>query len=266
MKKRVYEILEAATPGDRTSWVVDVFLITLISLNVLALALGTVDEAYQAAPGLFIWFERASILVFTAEYLLRVWSCTADPRYSSSMTGRLRFVVSPFMIIDLIVILPFFVLLGLSLPGYDLRFFRAIRLVARVVRLTRYYHGFRTLQMALAARSSELMTVLVVLGVLLVVAASLMFYAEGSAQPEKFSSIPAAMWWSIITLTTVGYGDVSPVTGPGKVIAGCIAILGIGLFAVPAGILGSAFLEQIGRRDRSEIMICPHCGEEIQDQ
>ena len=124
MKKRVYEILEAATPGDRTSWAVDVFLITLISLNVLALALGTVDEAYQAAPGLFIWFERASILVFTAEYLLRVWSCTADPRYSSSMTGRLRFVVSPFMIIDLIVILPFFVLLGLSLPGYDLRFFR----------------------------------------------------------------------------------------------------------------------------------------------
>ena len=263
MKKRVYEILEAASPGDRTSRAIDLFLITLISLNVLALVIGTVDEAYRTAPGLFLWFERASMLVFTVEYLLRVWACTEDPKYSGSKAGRLRFLVSPFMVIDLIVILPFFVLLGLNLSGLDLRFFRAIRLAARVSRLTRYYHGFRNLRMAVAARTSELTTVLVVLGVLLVVAASLMFYAEQDAQPDKFSSIPAAMWWSIITLTTVGYGDVSPVTGPGKVIAGFIAILGIGLFAVPAGILGSAFLEQIERRNRSAVTICPHCGEEI---
>ena len=95
MKKRVYEILEVASPGDRTSRAIDLFLITLISLNVVALVIGTVDEAYRTAPGLFLWFERASMLVFTVEYLLRVWACTEDPKYSGSKAGRLRFLVSP---------------------------------------------------------------------------------------------------------------------------------------------------------------------------
>ena len=147
----------------------------------------------------------------------------------------------------------------------DLRSFRALRLVARAARLTRYSPGMQTMAAAIAARKHELYTVVAVLAVMLVLAASLMYFAEREAQPEKFASIPEAMWWSIITLTTVGYGDVAPVTALGRVIAGCIAILGIGIFALPAGILGASFLEQIERRRGPTIRICPHCGEEIHE-
>ena len=97
----------------------------------------------------------------------------------------------------------------------------------------------------------------------LVMASSLMFFAENNAQPDKFSSIPEPMWWSIITLTTVGYGDVAPVTIIGRIIAGLIAILGIGMFALPAGILGTGFLEELQQRRRQESRLCPHCGEEL---
>ena len=100
---------------------------------------------------------------------------------------------------------------------------------------------------------------------MLVLAASLMYFAEKEAQPEKFASIPAAIWSSIITLTTVGYGDVAPLTVPGRIIAGLIAIRGIGFFALPVGILGSSFLAQIQRRRQHETRICPHCGEEVHE-
>ena len=238
-------------------------LTLLISLNVVALIVGTVDSLFEAAPKVFELFDTVSVGIFTVEYMMRVWSCTSDPRYSRPVWGRLRFMASPIMVIDLLAILPFYVLPLLEIERLDLRSFRALRLVARAARLTRYSKGFQTLGAALSSRRQELSTVVVVLLVLLVLASSLMFYAEREAQPDKFSNIPEAMWWSVITLTTVGYGDVAPVTGPGRMIAGLIAILGIGLFALPAGILGSSFLEQIERNRQPEVRTCPHCGEEI---
>ena len=142
---------------------------------------------------------------------------------------------------------------------------RVLRLVARAAWLTRYSPGFHTLAAVIEARKYELLTVVAVLAIMLVLAASLMYFAEKEAQPEKFASIPAAIWWSIITLTVVGYGDVAAVTVPGRIISGLIAILGIGFFALPAGILGSSFLEQIQHRRQHETRICPHCGEEIHE-
>ena len=264
MKQRIYEILEVARPGDRISQIFDALLAILISLNVLALILGTIDSIFEAAPKVFDLFDTVSVGIFTVEYALRVWSSTSDPRYSRLVLGRLRFMISPMMLVDLVAIAPFYILPLFHVERLDLRSFRALRLVARAARLTRYSSGFQTLGAALGARKQELATVVTVLLVLLVLASSLMFYAEGEAQPDKFSSIPAAMWWSVITLTTVGYGDVAPVTSGGRVIAGVIAILGIGLFALPAGILGSSFLELVERR-RSGTRICPHCGEEIHE-
>ena len=161
-------------------------------------------------------------------------------------------MLSLFMLIDLLSILPFFVLLLYDQQALDLRAFRALRFVARAARLTRYSPGFHTLAAVFAAIKYELLTVVAVLAVMLVLAASLMYFVEKEAQPEKFAGIPAAMWWRIITLTTVGYGDVAPVTVPGRIIAGLIAILGIGFFALPAGTLGSSFLEQIQRRREHE--------------
>ena len=133
-----------------------------------------------------------------------------------------------------------------------------------MARLGRYFTGIQTLGRVTRSKSGELATVVLLLGLLLLLASSLMFYAETQAQPEQFSSIPAAMWWAIVTLTTVGYGDVFPITAFGRAVAGVIAILGIGLFALPAGILGSGFLEEIQNRAYAP-RLCPHCGEEIQD-
>lgn len=263
-KLRVYEILEVAKPEDRASTIFDTFLISLIAVNALALILGTVEEVRIISPIAFRAIEAVSVSIFTLEYLLRVWSCTTDPNYSRPIMGRLSYVLAPLQVIDLLAILPFFIVFFFDLGGLDLRFLRAMRLLARVGKLSRYSSGVRTLGRVLHAKREELLTVVLVLSILLVLASSLMFFAEKNAQPDKFANIPSAMWWSIITLTTVGYGDVFPVTIPGRIVAGLIAIVGIGLFALPAGILGSGFLEEIQSRAKA-VQICPHCGEEIHE-
>ena len=262
MKKRVYEIVEAAAPGNRASEVFDIFIISLIALNTVALIVGTVEEIHQVAPQAFRVFEIISVAIFTVEYLLRVWSCTADPRYAHPASGRLRFIVSPVALIDLLAILPFYMVLLVNLHGLDLRFLRAVRLLARVARMGRYSSGLCTLARVVHAKRSELLTVIMVLSVLLLMTSSLIFFAEKEAQPDKFANIPQAMWWSIITLTTVGYGDVFPVTVAGRLLAGLIAIVGIGLFALPAGILGSGFVDEL-RKSTDTPRICPHCNKEI---
>ena len=177
------------------------------------------------------------------------------------LEARLKFMMSPLAIFDLMAILPFYVVL-FNLPGIDLRFVRAARLVGRAARLGRYSSGIRTLGLVLQAKRDELFSVVVVLLLLLLLASSMVFYAENGTQPEKFSSIPETMWWGIITITTVGYGDVYPVTILGRILAGAMAVLGIGLFALPAGILGSGFIQEVQQRPERE-SICPHCGERI---
>ena len=264
MKKRLHEILEEAAPEDRASRAFDVFLISLITLNAVALIVGTVEEIHELSPEAFLAIEVLSVAIFTVEYVLRVWSCTVDPRYSHPVLGRLRFMVSPIVLIDLLAIVPFYVGLFPNLHKLDLRLLRAVRLLARLARLGRYFSGLRTLSRVVHAKRSELLTVLLVLSILLFIASSLMYFAENGAQPDKFSNIPQSMWWSVITLTTVGYGDVTPVTFMGRLLAGVIAIVGIGLFALPAGILGSGFVEEI-RRDADAVMTCPHCNKEIGD-
>ena len=251
--------MEVGRPGDRASRAFDVLLALLIVLNVAALILGSVEGIYQAAPAAFRWFEAASVVIFSIEYGLRIWVCTAGP----GAGGRLRFILSPVMLIDLAAILPFYLFLLAGMGGMGSPGFRVARLLARAARLGRYSRGLRTLAAAFQSRAGELLSVLLVMGVLLVLASAVMFFAENAAQPEKFASIPAAMWWSVITLTTVGYGDVAPVTVAGRVVAGVIAILGVGLFAIPAGILGSGFVEQMQQRNRAAAATCPHCGREI---
>ena len=262
MKKRVHQILEEAVPGDRASRAFDIFLISLITLNAVALILGTVEEIHELSPQAFFTIEVVSVAIFTVEYVLRVWSCTVDPRYAHPVTGRLRFMVSPIVLVDLLAILPFYVALFPNLHKLDLRLLRAVRLLARLARLGRYFSGLRTLSRVVHAKRSELLTVLLVLTILLFIASSLMYFAENGAQPDKFANIPQAIWWSVITLTTVGYGDVVPVTVMGRLLAGVIAIVGIGLFALPAGILGSGFVEEI-RRSTDTVRVCPHCNREI---
>jgi voltage-gated potassium channel len=225
------------------------------------------------SPRLFSIFECVSVIIFTIEYLARAWSCVEKPQYAKPVSGRLRFLIAPLAVIDLLAVLPFY----LPFVGIDLRFLRILRMMRmfRIAKLGRYSQSLQILQRVAAGKKEQLVCTLFMLVLLVVVAASMLYYAEHGAQPKDFSSIPAAMWWAICTLTTVGYGDIFPVTGLGKVMASIIAVLGIGVFALPAGILGAGFVEEMGRKDQADNSNtekagatgmptrCPHCGKEI---
>lgn len=259
IREHVYYFLE---PGDDKGRSVDVAIIVLIFLNIVALILETVESIYSAHQATFALIENVSIAVFSVEYILRIWSCTTNPRYAHPVSGRLRFLVSPLGIIDLLAILPFF----LPFFGVDLRFVRTVRLlrIFRIVKLARYSRALRLLGHVVHQRKEELLSIFFVLLTLLIISSSLMFFAEHNVQPEVFSSIPTTMWWGIVTLTTVGYGDAYPITPLGQTIGAIIAVLGIGMFALPAGILGAGFTDELQKMRQSgegEPTRCHHCGE-----
>ncbi len=262
LKLRVFEILSVDEGEDRVSRAVDTILLLLILSNVAALVLVTDERIYGLAPGFFFYFELVSFCIFAVEYALRLWACTSDPRYSHRIAGRVRYALQPLMLADGVAVMSYFILLALP-SGMDLGAFRALRLVSRMALLARYSSGLQALNAAISARRNELLGVVSVVAALLVLASSLMYFLEESAQPDKFSSIPETMWWGIITVTTVGYGDVAPITPAGRLLAGVIALLGIGIFALPAGILGSGFMEQVNRRRNPSITSCPRCGLEL---
>ena len=210
------------------------------------------------------FFEDFSLTVFAVEYLVRLWVITANPRFSQPLTGRIRFVLTPMAIIDLIAILPLF----LPPMSVDARFVRVIRVlrIFRVLKLVRYFRALRLLGHVIADRKEELVSIFLVLLILLALSSSLMYFVEHEDQPEVFTSIPATMWWSIVTLTTVGYGDTYPITALGQTIAAVIAILGIGMFALPAGLLGAGFVDALAaHRSEEPERRCPHCGERLDE-
>ena len=260
-KKRAYEILEKASPGDRLSQVFDVFIIVLISLNIFVVIIDTVQSISASFSQFFRYFEWFSIAIFSVEYVLRVWSCTASQIFKNPVRGRLRYMLSPLALVDLLAILPFY--LPMLIPC-DLRMLRAVRLfrLFRILKMGRYSKAIQLLCQVIKRKREELVIMIFLVFVLLIIASSLMYYIEHAEQPDAFSSIPEAMWWGVATLTTVGYGDVYPVTSFGKAVGAFISLLGIGLFALPAGILASGFAESIQDGKKSKIT-CPHCGKEI---
>ena len=259
VRKRIWEIVEVARPGDTASRIFDICILTLILLNVIAVVIGSV-KSLEARWGLFLNdFEIFSVAVFTLEYLIRLWSCTADPRFAGRIGGRLRHALRLISIIDLLAVLPFY----LPLLGIDLRSLRVLRLlrILRVAKIGRYYTSLNLIKQVLLSKREELVLSSFMMGLLLVVSSTLLFYCENTAQPQAFSSIPATMWWAVATLTTVGYGDMYPVTLMGKFLASVIAILGIGMFALPTGILGAGFVESI--QQSKDQQVCPHCGKAL---
>ena len=201
---------------------------------------------YDAHKTLFDRFEIFSIIFFKIEYLFHVWSSVEshNPRFKSSIKGRLRYMLTPLALIDLIVILPFYVS---ELVGVDLRMLLALRLL-RVFRLTRYAKSMNMLLQVLRDEAPIISSALFVLLMLISVAASITYLAEHEAQPEAFASIPHALWWAAVTMTTIGYGDVVPVTLIGRICAAAIGIVSVGMVALPAGILASGFNEALHKR------------------
>jgi len=261
MKKRIYEILEVALSGDKPSRIFDIFIVVLIFLNVLAVILETIESLSVQFVQFFKIFEIFSVVVFTLEYLLRVWSCSENQKYKKPLLGRIRFIITPLALIDLFAVLPFY--LPMLIP-FDLRFIRAVRLIRlfRLFKIGRYSESVKLFGKVLKGKKEELFIIVFVIFILLTISSSLLYYVEYEAQPEVFSSIPAAMWWGVITLTTVGYGDMCPITPLGKFFGAIISLLGIGMFALPAGILSAGFIEEI-RKKKEKSSICPYCGKEI---
>ena len=260
-KKTVHGLLHPEIVGDK-HWdkVINVFIIVLIILNVIAVMLETVPSVYEGREDLFYYFDLFSVIIFTIEYVLRVWSINHDPRFRHSIRGRLRYMVTPGAIIDLVAFLPFYLQ---RYVGFDLRFFRILRLLRffRLFQLTSYMKAAKLVSNVFKTRFNELLLSLVLTLFLIVIASCLVYFAEHPAQPDKFTSIPATIWWAVVTLTTVGYGDIVPITILGKTFASLILLAGVALLALPEGIITSGFLEELAKNRRGNK--CPHCGEPL---
>jgi len=261
VKRRLYEILNEPAEGDGLSRAFDIFLMALISINVLAVVFETVQGLPAQVRSALRILEVVSVGVFTAEYLSRLWTCTIDDRFKKAVWGRIRFALAPLMLIDLVAILPFYLPM---LIACDLRFVRAIRLLrlSRLAKMGRYSRSLKVLGRVVVNKKEEILITLFVGAIFLVIASGAVYLIERDVQPDSFSSIPAAMWWGVTALTPLGSGGMAPETSAGKLIGGIIAVLGIGMFALPAGILGSGFVEEI-QKSREESLTCPHCGKKI---
>ncbi len=260
IRRRVFQVLEFSSKDDWLTLIDDVLLTTLIALNAVAVTLETVHSLYSEYKVLFDTFELVSISIFTVEYILRLWICTLRVEYQQPLKGRIRFALTPLALVDLFAILPFYFPYFLPI---DLRFLRTLRLfrLLRIFKLTRYSAALRTLGTVVKLKKEELLISVMIVLVILFFASTLMYFIENEVQPETFGSIPKSLWWGVVTLTTVGYGDVYPVTPLGKVLGAVIAFLGVGMFALPAGILASGFADRLHRKQ--ERTTCPHCGKEI---
>lgn len=246
LRDRVWALLQPAEDGDRWSRFVDLFIISVVLISIASSVLSTEDALYQSAPRVFDAIDAVSGVVFVVEYLLRLWSCTADPRFRRVLIGRARWMASPLAIVDLLAVLPMLI----SVLPIDLRVLRLLRVMRllRVLKLTRYSAAAALMRDVLVRTREQLVLTIGLLAGLLLLTATLMYAVEGDAQPEQFGSVPRAMWWSIVTLTTIGYGDVYPVTPIGRALAAVVAVLGIGLVALPTGIIGAGYVAEIERR------------------
>ncbi|HEY0741330.1 MAG TPA: ion transporter [Chryseosolibacter sp.] len=262
LRKWAYNLLEPAISGNKAAKAIEVLLITLIFCNIIAIILESVKSIEAEYSDFFHSLEFFSVIIFSIEYFLRVWTAPENPKYSHPVIGRLRYAMSPMALIDLFSILPFYI----GFMDLDMRFIRIVRTfrLIRVLKIARYLKALNLIQAVLRERKEQIVLSVMFIIFLLVMVSTVMFYVEHDAQPEVFSSIPTTMWWGIETLTTVGYGDMVPSTMFGKILGGMIAILGIGLFALPAGILSSGLTEHLhGNAKRKKR--CPHCGEELVD-
>jgi len=252
-RKKIALLLDNTANKSTLGQWVDRVLIILIISSILAVILESIDSLFFQYKHVFWIIEVVCVSVFSLEYLLRLWTCVdmQDSRYHAPVKGRIRWALSPLGIIDLLAILPFFIQFFLLAPGASnwliLRALRGFRIL-RVFKLARFSPGMKALVTVLKQESSILAVAGFILFVLIILSSWGIYMFEHEAQPEAFSSIPASLWWTIVTLTTVGYGDIVPITFGGKIFAGLTALMGIAMLALPAGILASGFSAEIHRR------------------
>lgn len=248
IRRRTWEVLEVGAEGDELSRTIDLMIMLLVLGNVVAVVLESVDSIGRPYHDLFMAFEKVSVVAFSAEFMLRIWSVAESEETSDTDNRkRLSYLFSPMAMVDLVAIAPFYLS---SLFALDLRFLRILRLL-RIVKLTRYSSALGRIIEVWRLQRSALTAALLVMSVAIVLSASVVYLAEHAAQPEAFGSIPAAMWWAVCTLTTVGYGDVSPITPTGKLLAAGIQIVGIAMVALPTSLFVSGFTHVMGHAEQA---------------
>ncbi|WFN35225.1 ion transporter [Methanogenium sp. S4BF] len=245
LKKKVYDALELTEDSGKPAVFFNILIIILIVASVLSIIIESITE-FETLEFFFL-IEIVSIIVFTIEYFLRLWTCTENKEFKRPIIGRIKYAFTPLALIDFLAIAPFYLPIFMSV---DLRFLRVLRLfrIFRVFKLARYTHSFDILVRVLKREKEALLLTFFLLIVVVIISSSLMYYVERDVQPEAFASIPHALWWAVASLTTVGYGDIYPISPIGKLMAAIIAIVGIGFVALPTGIISSGYVEELRNR------------------
>lgn len=245
-RKKVYDILEHGFDGSSTSRLFSGFIVLLIILNVSAIILESYKPIGEMYHQEFLLFNMFSVIVFTLEYFARIWVSVESPHSDRSepIKSRVKYSLSPVSLIDLLAIAPFYLSFIFAI---DLRYLRMLRML-RLLKLTHYFKGLRLFMDVLRKELPSIGAAIIIMSVLVLMSASVMYSVEHEAQPDVFDSIPSAIWWSVVTMTTVGYGDVIPITFLGKFISIFIMLLGVGIVALPAAMLAAKFGDELRAR------------------
>lgn len=280
-KYKLFEILygdnlEYELPDKLIYKIDDYFISGLILLNVIAIMLQSFQSINDSLKDFFYYFELTSVIIFSAEYLLRLWISNMIFSELSPIKARIKYIFSFMGLIDLLAILPFYLPFIIKV---DLRFLRMLRLMRlfRIFKLAHYSDSVRMVARVINEKKNEIGITLFGAFILLLITSTLMYEIEHTSQPEQFPNIFASLWWAVATLTTIGYGDVYPVTALGKFLAGLTAIFGIGLVAIPTGLISVGFIEEIENKKKSKQLgndnkdeskcdcpnYCPNCGHKL---
>lgn len=264
IKEKIYNIIRDDGDKSTTGKVFDAVIIFLITVNIVTVIAETFNLP-DVIKSIFYYIEIVSIIVFTIEYILRVY--TSDLLYSNipPIKARIKYIFSFMALIDLLAIMPFY--LPFIIP-IDLRILRVLRMfrLLRVLKVNRYTDALTSIVKVFKRKKSQLLSAIFVVMVLMIVSSVVMYNIESEAQPEVFNNAFSALWWSVATFTTVGYGDIYPITAAGKLLSAVIAFLGIALVAVPTGIITAGFTEQISeekKQNEDKKEYCPYCGHKL---
>lgn len=254
LKKEIYLLFDDVKGNKKGDVLLEYFISALIVVNIIAIVL----ESYKELSNyhyIFSFIELFSIIFFSIEYVIRVWIADMFSPEISPFKARLKYIFSFLGIIDLLSILPFYLPFVFKI---DLRVIRSLRLLRllRILKLNRHFKSLKLIGTVVKKVKNDILVTIFVVFILLTLASTLMYNIENEAQPETFSNIGQAFWWAVATLTTVGYGDIYPITGLGKALSGVIALLGIGIVALPTGIISSAYIEEV---QKNKVHICSNC-------
>ncbi len=267
IKHNIFLLIDSEKGNKKGDYLVEYVISGLILLNVIAIFLESYKSINTKYSTLFYAIEMVSIIVFSIEYLVRIW--VADLQYPklTPTKARLKYIFSFLGVVDLLSILPFYLPFIITI---DLRVMRVLRLLRllRLLKLNRHSKSLQLIGTVLKNTRNDILVTVFMVFILLVLASTLMYNLENEAQPDAFENIGQALWWAVATLTTVGYGDIYPITGLGKLLSGVIALLGIGIVALPTGIISSAYIEEVQKqkeknKKKRDTYACPKCGEQI---